>query len=157
EHPFLLSTHSYWISADGRLHIAMELADGTLRDRLEEYRRRGSRGIPPDELLNLMRHAAQALDYVHGEGLFHHNIKPENILFSSGSAKVGDFYVGRRADTVSVEGTAAGALAYMAPECFRGTMCRQSDQYSLAVTYFELRTNRRPYPSRTNWYDAMLD
>src|SRR5262249_23372765 len=50
-HPFLLATHAYWISTDGRLHIAMELADCTLRDRLKECLGRGLGGIPPDEVL----------------------------------------------------------------------------------------------------------
>jgi tetratricopeptide (TPR) repeat protein len=33
----------------------------------------------------------------------------------------------------------AGTIAYIAPECFRGQLTQQSDQYSLAVTYYHLR------------------
>jgi serine/threonine protein kinase len=156
-HPFLLGTHGYWISSDGRLHIAMDLADGTLRDRLKDYLKRGQAGIPPEELLRQMDQSAQALDYVHGEGLYHRDIKPDNILLKKGFAKVGDFSLVRNQETLSIDSAAAGTLAYMGPECFRGNVVKQSDQYSLAVTYIELRTNRRPFPTRTNWYDAMLD
>jgi serine/threonine protein kinase len=155
-HPFLLSTHAYWIE-DGRLHIAMELADGTTRDRLKACLARGLMGIPPEELLRLIKQAAEALDYVHGEGLFHRDIKPDNILIKKGFAKIGDFSLVRKQDTLSLDGAAAGTLAYMGPECYRGNVARQSDQYSLAITYFELRTNRRPHPTRTGWYEAMMD
>jgi serine/threonine protein kinase len=155
-HPFLLSTHAYWIE-DGRLHIAMELADGTTRDRLKACLARGLIGIPPEELLRLIKQAAEALDYVHGEGLFHRDVKPDNILIKKGFAKIGDFSLVRKQDTLSLDGAAAGTLAYMGPECYRGNVVRQSDQYSLAITYFELRTNRRPYPTRTGWYEAMMD
>jgi serine/threonine protein kinase len=156
-HPFLLSTHAYWISADGRLHVAMELAERTLRDRLKEYLGRGLSGIPPLELLGLMKQAAQALDYIHGEGLYHRDIKPDNILLSTGFALVGDFSLARSQDTLFFEEGAAGTLAYMGPECFSGHVVKQSDQYSLAITYHELRTNRRPYPRRASLYDAMID
>ena len=38
-------------------------------------------------------------------------------------------------------------VAYAAPESFRGKPTIKSDQYSLAITYFELRTARLPYRS----------
>src|SRR5437660_692729 len=47
-HPFLLATHSFWLSAD-RLFIVMELADGTLRDRLRDCVNASLPGIPLDE------------------------------------------------------------------------------------------------------------
>ena len=47
DHPFLLRTHAYWISDEGYLHVAMQLDDHTLRERLRECVKRGLPGIPP--------------------------------------------------------------------------------------------------------------
>jgi serine/threonine protein kinase len=157
KHPFLLGTHAYWITPDRYLYIAMELADNTMRDRLKECRDRGLEGVPQDELLRVMNQAAQALDYVHTNGLFHRDIKPDNILVMSGFAKVGDFGLVRNQGTLNVESAGGGTLAYMAPECFAGSVNRYSDQYSLAISYVELRTGRRPFPPRENQFDCLLD
>ncbi|MCX7700277.1 MAG: protein kinase, partial [Gemmataceae bacterium] len=61
QHPKLLSTLAFWVIRN-RLVIAMELADGTLRDRLKQWRARGRTGIPPDELIPYFRDAAEGLD-----------------------------------------------------------------------------------------------
>jgi serine/threonine protein kinase len=156
-HPFLLATHAYWISADGYLHIAMELADRTLRDRMRECLKRGMPGIPPAELLRLMNQAAQALDYVHSQGLFHRDIKPDNILLKNGFAMVGDFGLVRKEATLSMGSAGAGTLPYMGPEVFLGNVCKYSDQYSLAITYVELRSGgQRPFPPPANEFQAMM-
>src|SRR5262249_49874409 len=49
-HPYLLQTQAYWM-VDDRLHIAMELADGSLRDRYKECRKQGLPSIPLAELI----------------------------------------------------------------------------------------------------------
>jgi serine/threonine protein kinase len=45
----------------------------------------------------------------------------------------------------------------LAPECFQDRVLPQSDQYSLAITYVELRRGRRPFPARTSLDHAMRD
>src|SRR5438128_93729 len=63
-HVYLLPLHAFW-RLDDRLLIAMELSDGSLRDRHEECRRLGQPGIPPAELLRYIAEAAEALDFLH--------------------------------------------------------------------------------------------
>src|SRR5207244_3455580 len=105
-------------------------------------------GLPPDELLSYMRQAATALDYLHGQGILHRDIKPENILLLQGYVKVGDFGLARALPEKQTSATGTGSPGYMAPEAWRGTMNRRSDQYSLALCYAELRTGRWPFPGR---------
>ncbi len=144
-HPFLLQTQAYW-ATEGQLWIAMELAECSLRDRLKECRGARQQGIPAMELLRYMREAAEALDYLHSEMVQHRDIKPGNILLLRGHAKVADFGLARlQQRAVSETATTSGTPAYMPPEAWVGRLHPNSDQYSLAVTYVELRLGRRPF------------
>jgi hypothetical protein len=141
-HPFLLKTNAYWVFED-RLVIVMELADGSLADRIEYHKTAGRMGIPPEELIPLFEQAGDALDYLHAENVSHRDIKPENILILRGYAKVADFGLVRAHEhTMTTVGNTAGTPAYMAPEMWQQKVSLQSDQYSLAATYVRCRLGR---------------
>jgi serine/threonine protein kinase len=147
-HPFLLQTHAYWI-ADDRLHIAMELAEGSLRDRAKQCQEAGLPGIPLPELLKYFEQAAQALDYLHQHAVLHRDIKPDNVLLLGGFAKLADFGLVRlREKEQSFAATSTGTPAYMPPEVWRGRVSARSDQYSLAAAFVELCLGRPLFPGR---------
>ncbi len=157
-HPFLVPLHAFWQLED-RLIIAMELADGSVRDLEEERRRAGEPGLPLDELLLYVRESAEALDYLHDRRVLHRDIKPENILVQAGHAKVADFDLARVVEQSRRLSAAShcGTPAYSAPEVFwRGKVGAGSDQYSLAVTYAELRLHRTLFQTKS-WFQLMHD
>ena len=141
-HPYLLATEDFWISGD-RLHVVMELAEGTLRGRMKECQNAGLPGIPEPELFRYFSEAAEGLDYLHEQKITHRDVKPDNILILRGHAKVADFGLARMQDQImSQMSVFAGTPAYMAPEVWGGEGGPASDQYSLASTYIELRQGK---------------
>ncbi|MEM9365584.1 MAG: protein kinase, partial [Planctomycetota bacterium] len=142
-----------------RMVLAMGLGEKTLHDRLTEMRAPPNQpqqeddakhipgGIPVEELLGYMRASASAIDELNQKhAIYHCDIKPQNILVVGGQAQVCDFGLARRVQDSHRTQLAFGTPAYGAPEMlFDQTYSKSIDQYSLAVTYFELRTGRLPF------------
>jgi tetratricopeptide (TPR) repeat protein len=147
-HPFLIQVQAFWPLED-RLLMVMELANGSLAGRLEDQRRSGRHGVPTEDLLGYMREAAAALDYLHEQGVLHRDVKPANLLLVGDHAKLADFGLARLMQSRRlINASGCGTPLYMAPEMWRHEVTPQSDQYSLAASYVELRLDRPLFPSR---------
>jgi serine/threonine protein kinase len=142
-HPSLMSTLAFW-THQGKVYIVIELGDGTLRDQLKVAKNTGKAGLPTEDLIPFFTSAAAGLDFLHGRKVFHRDVKPDNILLVNGHAKLADFGLARAQERVDTSVSFAGTPVYMAPEVWRGKYRSESDQYSLAMTYAELRLGRRP-------------
>ena len=157
-----LPTETATLSAEQiprRLVVATLLCDKNLCDRLKECQQQGLDGIPPDELLSTMAESAKGIDFLNAPqhrleddrvSIQHCDIKPANIMLTGDSVMIGDFGLARffSDSWATLTGTEmAGSPAYMAPECINQRPSPNTDQYSLAITYFELRTGRLPFAS----------
>jgi serine/threonine protein kinase len=147
-HPFLLSLERIEV-VDGQLLIVTELADTSVKDRCEQCRAEGLPGIPRDELLNHLRDAADALDFLCASGLQHLDVKPENLLLVGGRVKVADFGLVKDIQDRNCSMMGGMTPAYAAPEVFDGRPNANSDQYSLAIVYQEMLTGVLPFPGAT--------
>ena len=138
--------------------VAMGLGDRTLYDRLIEMRAPGNMpeeddrmhlpgGILVKELLQYISGSASAIDELNlNHNIYHCDIKPQNILIVGGNAQVCDFGLARRVQENRRTQLAIGTPAYGAPEMlFDQTYTKTIDQYSLAITYYELRTGKLPF------------
>ncbi len=144
EHPNLLRTYDTW-QVDDFFIVAMELANGTLMDRYRQAQATGLAGIPRDEILRYLHEAAAGIDFLQKRYIQHRDIKPQNLFLVGDTLKVGDFGLTRLlAHSVSGH-TGSLTLSYAPPEFFEGKTTRQSDVYSLAVTYCQMRGGRLPF------------
>jgi tetratricopeptide (TPR) repeat protein/serine/threonine protein kinase len=140
------------------LIIAMGMGDKSLYDRLQECREAGLVGIPKGELIGYMEQVAGALDHLNqpvhdlGKGpasIQHCDVKPHNILKVGNSAQLCDLGVARLLQDLRAT-AAMGSAAYIAPECIQsGKPSQETDQYSLAISYVELRTGSLPFDAKT--------
>ncbi|MEM1069250.1 MAG: protein kinase [Planctomycetota bacterium] len=143
------------------LVVAMLLGGKSLQARLRECVKDGLPGIPPKELIAYMDEVAKGIDFLNapqhdlGDGLIaiqHSDIKPANIVLIGSSAVVCDFGLARILTRNQVTATStSGTPAYMAPEAIGHKPARTSDQYSLAVTYYHLRTGTLPIDDGSIW------
>ena len=139
----------------------MLLGGKSLHAVLKENIDLGLSGIPADDLISYMQDSAKGLDFLNqpqhdlGEGLVaiqHCDVKPANIVTIGNSAVICDFGLARILSRHQATGTSvAGTPAYMAPEAINGKPGTNSDQYSLAITYYQLRTGRLPADGKSIW------
>ncbi len=156
-------THPQIVSVDvgetesGQPFLALERLRGqTLRQRLRSAGR-----LPLAEALPIALRVAEALDYAHGRGIVHRDIKPDNLFlclpdaFSESSAacpKLMDFGISRTVSDqeLTQDGMVVGSPAYMSPEQINGEpVDGRTDVFSLAVTLAEMLTGRKPFEADT--------
>lgn len=154
-HPHLLEVYHIW-SCPGFLVIAMELADGSMHDLLDLYLTEINTPIQPDHVLHFLNQAAEAIDFlntrqhlIHSQrvAIRHCDVKPSNLLLVGSTLKLADFSLSFPTTATMGNHTRTGTLHYAAPEIFQGIVSDKSDLFSLAVSYYHLRTGKYPYPT----------
>ncbi|QEF96186.1 Serine/threonine-protein kinase StkP [Stieleria maiorica] len=149
---------------DGQLYFSMEwIRGGSLGDLVRD---KGS--LDPKLAATYILQAARGLQFAHRSGMVHRDVKPANLLLSEdGVVKVADLglvkvpdqidpessgeelsYSGLQSGTqVTMQGTAIGTPAYMAPEQSADATAvdHRADIYSLGCSLFYLLAGRSPY------------
>jgi eukaryotic-like serine/threonine-protein kinase len=104
--------------------------------------------LPPPQAARLASEVAMALDYAHGAGVVHGNLKSSNILIApDGTMKVGDFSIAKAAagEDPDRTGEILGSTHHLAPEQLDSeSVDGRTDVYALGVCLFEMLTGRPP-------------
>lgn len=144
EHPNIVPIYASGIDA-GIPWMSMRLLTGGNLGALLARRRLEAR-----EAVRVLRSVADALDYAHGCGVVHRDVKPTNVLLdASDHVSLGDFGLAQMlhgAGGVTRTGMLVGTPHYMAPEQVLGQPAdSRSDVYSLGIVAYEMFAGAPPF------------
>jgi serine/threonine protein kinase len=147
DHPLILKFLP--LAADRRRSylVTEYVPGGTLADLLKERR-----PLPETEAIAIARQLCAALDYLHGSGVVHYDLKPPNVMLCpDGTIRLIDFGLAHAVETarftVSGAPPAIGSADYVAPEQIRRKRGRTSvDIYGLGAMLYEMLTGQAPFP-----------
>jgi len=148
EHPHVVRIHELGRTLDGLPYFTMPyLARGHLGQRSFT---RPDGDVDEPQVTAILRTLLSALQYAHGRGVVHRDVKAENVLFDdTGQPLLADFGIALRrgfGPRVTAAGLAVGSTAYMAPEQARGEdVDGRADLYSLGVLAWEMLTGHLPF------------
>ena len=147
-HPSLVPVYDAGTDENDRPWVVMELVQGeTLGDTI----RRGA--LDPLRTARVGRAVAEALAYVHAQGLVHRDVKPGNVLVGDdGRVRLTDFGIARLVDAakVTATGMTVGTASYLSPEQVLGQrVTPAADVYALGLVLLECLTGRREYAGST--------
>lgn len=146
-HANIVTIHDFG-QVKGLFYFVMEHVDG---QSVAHLIRAGQ--MSPRHVLRLVPQICEALEYAHGEGIVHRDIKPGNILVDArGRVKVVDFGLAKLLDhkprdlSLTRASQVMGTPQYMAPEQLENPLSvdHRADIYSLGVVFYEMLTGKVP-------------
>lgn len=144
----------------GRSYIVMAYVAGVS---LEEHMSRGS--VSQEEAFDVILQAAEALDFIHGHGLVHRDVKPANLIVdrddrrpSGVKVSVSDFGVAHVPRGIADFRGVVGTKGYLCPEAWRGEEATPGfDVYALAVVAHKLILGGFPVRTRHGGIEVSRD
>jgi predicted Ser/Thr protein kinase len=143
QHPRVVRIIDHFSAPSGQ-YLVMELVRGVELGVL--LKTRGQPGLPVDQAIEYVRHACEALQYVHDQQIVHRDVKPQNLILSDRGVVLVDFGIARTLDESESLGTVGiGTPRFMAPEVFAGgRVSPRTDVFGVAATLWTLIAGRTP-------------
>jgi len=148
--PHTVTIHDFGLTPDGQMYFTMELLAGISLDEL----RRAEGTIPYPRAVRLAVQCCHSLSEAHGHGIWHRDMKPENVIITRGKrdqdhAKILDFGIAKvRGDNQAKTQTGMifGTPRYLSPEQTNSLeVDHRTDLYSLGVMLYELLMGEAPF------------
>ena len=157
-HPGVVPIRAHGIH-EGLPWYAMDLLDGPLLTSLVAEPG-GSSEIAPQRLrlaLRMVQKLCATLSYLHGEGLVHRDLKPDNVILREERDPIlldfgltGRVFGSQSREELEISGLTVGTVHYMSPEqSMGGLIDARSDIYSLGCILYELLCGRPPFSGRS--------
>jgi serine/threonine protein kinase len=149
QHPHIARIYGGGIGQNGQLYYVAEFIDGWT---LYQWLSHQPGPLSPDQTVPIVGQVCDALYYAHNCGVYHRDIKPDNIMLTpQGQVKLIDFGIAR-IKTMSHEtphGMIVGTPDYISPEQVKGErdLDGRVDVYSLGVVLYQMLTGTLPFVS----------
>lgn len=151
-HPGIVPVYEFG-EHDGTHYFSMAYIDGpSLAEKL------GEGALDAAGAVDLMIPIAEAVEYAHGQGVIHRDLKPGNILLEKGAIpRIADFGLAKRMNDdaeLTQSGTILGSIYYMPPEQAAGrseSIGPASDVYALGAILYRMLTGRPPFQAATGF------
>jgi polar amino acid transport system substrate-binding protein len=150
QHPYIVPVYDFG-EQNGLLFIAMAFVrGGTLGDLIQN----SPKGMPVPDVVRIITHVADGLDYAHAKNIIHRDLKPGNILLDERkNPYIADFGLAKVLEQNQNQTLGTGLFgtpAYMAPEsASQAPVNHQVDLYALGAILFEMLGGRKPYQSKS--------
>lgn len=154
DHPNIVHLYNFG-QENGSFVLAMQFVIGKTWERMILESERLSWQQTTRIAIDVLR----ALEYAHGRGIVHRDMKPSNVLVREldGAATVMDFGIAKMTTSsrLTATGQTMGTVRYMSPEQVRGQEVEPStDLYSLGATMYESLVGETPFEGSTH-FDIM--
>jgi serine/threonine protein kinase/DNA-directed RNA polymerase specialized sigma24 family protein len=160
-HPNFVRFVEYGDGAAEPAYVVMEFLDGSALSKLIT----DETLLGPARALHITRHVLTGLQYAHGLGIVHRDVKPDNVVIvhepeDAEFAKILDFGIARLAEPegddkakdktkLTQKGEIFGTPMYMSPEQVRGDpIDPRADLYSVSVMLYEMLAARPPFMAK---------
>ncbi len=153
---YVVRVHDIGVTEDDIPYFVMTYADrGTVADLLN-----GDQPVAPAQVVQIIEQTARGLAVIHGQGVVHRDVKPQNLLLSSVGADgtkvlVADLGVAKALLHATGITQVVGTPAYMAPEQvhMETSLDERADVHALGAVAYHLLTGR---PARTGDMAALM-
>jgi tetratricopeptide (TPR) repeat protein len=146
DHPNIVTIHDLG-DHEGQPYIVIPVMPGGDVEGLIE--KAPERRLPIEQAVGIAKAICRGLEYAHGKGIIHRDIKPGNVWLSAdGTVKIGDFGLALAVDLprLTHEGMMVGTYYYMPPEqAMGGEVTPRADLYSVGAMLYEMVTGRPPF------------
>ncbi|XP_054057652.1 MAPK/MAK/MRK overlapping kinase isoform X5 [Rissa tridactyla] len=144
-HPNILMLHEVVFDKKaGSLSLICELMDMNIYELIKGRRK----PLPEKKIKNYMYQLCKSLDYIHRNGIFHRDVKPENILIKQNTLKLGDFGSCRSIYSKQPHTEYISTRWYRAPECLltNGYYSYKIDLWSAGCVFYEITSFQPLFP-----------